>query len=293
MRHEGIEIHGGDSMAVASRESLLEKHEQFYVPASMKDHDVFCGDEREGGEDTVLYLNLFGGGTNISYTLTVLRELVHPGSVTEGFDILVSSQAPTIMRTGGLHYGVHSDDHTELGMKLDINDPKITGIGCGYLRLRKDISELIAGRTDDILAIGQREIPELFTTAEDIASAHDIMAAHGRLATRPRFLPDGRAVAKAAICKGAKCMVVRGQHVGELAFINDSENSTLDTVQAIRNGQPAYNHDAWVAKQTLTNLHSLLFPYSSLQVSMRANHIDTIGTALALGVAPENIIRRS
>ena len=288
MSHEGFDNYGEQFMTTANRETILQQYEHLYVPANMQDFDAFCGDERPS--ELEVYLHLFGGGTKITYTYSVVRELLGPGSVTESFPTLVAAQAPTIIRTGGLRYGVHSDDHAEGDMQLDINNPKILNIGCGYLGKRKDISNLIAVRAQDVLLVAQREVPEHFTDREDLNTANGLILAHGNLAERPGFITNGREVARAALNKGAKSMVVRGPHMGKICFINDKEGSTYSTTQAVNEGLPAYDDDTWVARKVFSNMHTL-FPYD-MRTLMQANYIDTIGTALALGVEPDNIIRR-
>jgi hypothetical protein len=179
-----------------------------------------------------------------------------------------------------IHDGVHSDTHAETGD--DIATDGDSPIGCGYIKLRQTISQLIAEDPDKIVAEAERLRPELFTDPSDTDYAHDIVSVHESLAQDAGFFAGGsRKVAAAAASEGAPFMLVDGDHVAHVGILNLRPNSTIDSNAAHENSLSAYEHDAWVGPELIPQL-SFTKHFAARQWEI-AELLDTIGTMWALG----------
>ncbi len=257
---------------------LLKTREQFFRAADIHTHPQFCGDEREAvGED--LYLHIFGGIANTAYTLMVLQEAAKPGSVEQPFDVTVASMVPLLLARD-IRAGVHSDDHAEHSIELH-TERQEGEIGCGYIKLRQAISELIGKRGDEIIGILRQQDPILYGSEQACERARSFIETHANLAGRAIF-PNGRQVALAAIKAGAPYNMVSGDHVGKAGILDKRPGFTLDSTEALRHGLPTYDHDTWAAKATFDEIHDL-YPYDEVDYEI-ANDVDAVGTMLALGV---------
>ncbi len=263
------------------QDEIMHEMEQFYVPASLEENDVFCGDEREPAGVTEPYIHWFGGILKPVYNLAILKEATQPSSVTDTFEDRVRSTIPVLRDVAKVNPGVHSDDTCEAGDQLDI-DKTDGDVGCGYADKRAGISQLIAQTGTDIISDAMTLQPELFESAQDFEHAKMVVRAHASLAERETFFTSGRKVVLTAVEQGSKSMVVKGAHVGETGVINRDPASTIDSGEAFKAGLPTYNQDAGLLEQVYDRIHHL-YPYDKRLVQI-AELIDTIGTMRALGV---------
>lgn len=262
---------------------LLKSREPYFKQAGLKELVHLCGDER-AAED--LYIHLFGGVANTTYTTNVLQETSEEGSVTTPLD---ESVPTTVIELSGIDIkaGVHSDNHAELGNTIDTNETE-GKIGCGYLELRQAISLGIGERVEEIVKILSQADPVLYSSEDNRDRAREYCYAHGRLSKRNIF-PAGRKIALAALKAGAPSNIVKGDHVGKQGIINKRRNTTLASTEAFHNGLPTYDHDSWAAIDTYREIKGNYgFVESDYEI---ANDVDAVGTMLALGVE-EIAVRR-
>lgn len=258
---------------------LLRSREPFFSRVDINTAQINCGDERLGGEEP--YIHVFGGALNFAYNLAIIREIKEPGLALSTFDADVAAVTPALLKAG-LQYGVHSDDHNEEGAHIDVS--RIDGgIGCGYSAVRTVISQLIADRHQEIMDRAHELLPEFFSSAADERFSKHVFSAHEQLADNQAFFKNGgRAAVLAAIREGAKGMIVHGNHTAEDGIINISFGETIRNSLALKAGLPTYDHDAWATTETYDRLADI-YPFEKRQLQ-QAEHIDTIGTMLTLGV---------
>lgn len=255
---------------------LLKTREQYFGDADLHKLPIFCGDERPS--DSGLYIHQFGGIANPAYTLMVLAEANDPGSAQTPLDRAVTDLIP-VLKERSIDAGVHSDDHAEHGDKLQ-TDKEIGKIGCGYLELRQNISQLIIERGREIVAKLKEIDPVLYGSQHNRDRAFDFCRAHGRMIRQPIY-PIGRKVALSAVAAGAPHNIVRGDHLGKAGIIN-KRSGTLDSNQAFKDGMPTYDHDSWAALDTYDEIKDLYsFDRTDYEI---ANDVDAVGTMFALGV---------
>jgi hypothetical protein len=257
---------------VPSDNEIVAVREQFYVPASLDEHVIFCGDDREAAEAIGIYIHLFGGALNVAYNLAVMQEALSPDSVKDSFQAR-AVETVAAMKAAGTRPGVHSDT---------IAEKDAQGIGCGYAGQRGPISGLIFERGEDIITDAKNLRPELFEQPESHSFARAAVDAHGRLATRAGFLTDGRAEVMGSVEEGASLMLVKGEHVAEEGIINLVPETSIDSSAANKAGLAVYDQDSWAAEdinRRLAHLHS----YDGAKQAI-AELIDTVGTMRALGV---------
>lgn len=267
-----------DNMPV--EQEIIASREKFYVPVSLTNNDIFCGDERQPIDVATDYIHWFGGALNVPYNLAIMKETIHPGSVTDTFEEQTGSLVPVLLEAG-VQGGVHSDACSEQGDRMRIDNPE-GAVGCGYGQKRPDISRLIADPANGVAEDALRLRPELFESQQDVDFADNVIESHGRLAEREGFFTSGRRVILTAVAKGAKSMLVAGEHSAKEGIINLDPESTLRSGEAMNAGLPAYNHDSWAIEETYDMIHHL-YPYDKRQLQI-AELIDTIGTMRALGV---------
>jgi hypothetical protein len=278
----------GEEMQKQSAEALLAR-EGYFVPASLKENMVFCGDEREPDTDEI-YLHLFGGALNPVKGLIVMNEVMNPGSTVDSFEESVRKYMPAVIEIGGMaHPGVHSDVKAETngesldreGVELDLS--RVEGpVGCGYAQVAQAISEVIAVNGEEIIREMQEDTPYLFAEERGLQLARDVVEAHKRLARNEKLYTSGRLVVLAAAEKGAKTMNVRGNHCADVGIINMDRGSTAKSGQAIKEGLPFYLQDSGTAYELYENMQDD-FGYDLLLARI-AEQIDTRGTMKALGV---------
>lgn len=267
---------------------LLASREPFFTTVDIDTTDINCGDERPGGPEP--YIHVFGGALNTPYNFAVLREVLQPGSVKGAFQSEVAGLTPVLLKTAGLRYGVHSDDHNESGATISVQRHE-GGVGCGYGGKRQPISLLIAERRDEILQRATGLLPEFFASQDDEQFAAQVFEAHARLSANEAFFAGGgRAAVLAAMERGAHGMIVRGEHLAKDGIINLSPGSTILNSRALAADLPTYDHDAWATETTYDRLAEL-YPFEKRQLQL-AEHLDTIGTMLALGVE-DIVVRRA
>ncbi len=290
MRYEAAQAE-----AIPDMNEIVTSREQFYVPVSLDTHDIFCFDEREiaeveghDHEDSLEqlftmvtpedYIHLAGGILGPSHNLAVMQEVAAPGSISS-FEDHAELTVPMFIGAG-VRAGVHSDLAAEEGkyMRLDSDGD----VGCGYALKRRPISGLIAERGDEIVADAMGLRPELFKGPEYGRFASAVVDAHGRLAGRDDFAPHGRRVVLTAAAKGAKLMLMHGNHVGEDGIINLVPNTSIKSDRALKAGLPAYSQDSWAAAEANDRVRHL-HPHDPVQQQI-AELIDTIGTMRALDV---------
>jgi hypothetical protein len=261
--------------------TLPETRERFYhAVESIRSLPIFCGDERLPLVDYP-YLHVFGGVANPAYNSRVLEVANGQATANATFKEDVSSAA-MILRANDIQAGVHSDTHSEKTdqMSTEGDDP----IGCGYIKLRRNISQLIAENRADIVQTAIQLRPELFADSDNITYAHRVAEAHEVLASDDAYFgSSSRQVAAAAIDEGAPSMLVGGDHSGLTGMINYLENTTFDTSDALNSDMPTYDHDTWAAQQMLNLIPTAQISSTSLQRET-ADLIDAIGTMRALGV---------
>lgn len=264
----------------------LKEREQFFAPASLKNNEVFCGDDRSEDDD----LHLFGGSVhNVAVTLDALKEVTEPGSVTEPLEKTLPALATVVAEVGKLHGGIHSDEGNEGDSHFHAERTE-GGLGCKKIAAQTAVSELIATQREKVINISSRLAPELFESEEDLANAAAIADAHGRLAERTDYHSDGRKLA-IAVSSVVPVKVLPGQHnpeaVGIVVFEPGIKFASLSAMKA---GEPAYTHDIWALSQAIDNIRHL-YPYDK-NMFLRANLMDTVATMLALGIPEDKIFRR-
>lgn len=265
---------------------LLESREQFFREnISLSTHKVFCGDERLALLDAV-YIHVFGAVANPAYNVEVLARTRDDIELATDFAEAVTDAATTL-NVDGQSLGVHSDTHSEKGNHIDPNgdDP----LGCGYIKLRRAISTLIASDPDKIVAKAEQLRPELFTDPSDTHFGHEVVRSHASLAADDTFFgKSSRAVARGAMENGSPDMLVDGSHVSHAGIINLIPHSTFDSNEAFKNGVSTYVEDSWASHELLAQMPKAK-KFDSRQREI-AELIDTIGTMWALDV--EDIERR-
>lgn len=288
-----------DTIMPATQE-IIGQRERFYVPLSLDTHYVFCFDEREEAEALAVdghefaaefdlanpedYIHWAGGALNAAYNLTVVEEAVNPGSVTDSFESRTETVMPALL-AARVRIGVHSDMQTEEQAAVAPSGK----VGCGYAELRQQISQLIAERGEEIIADAAVLRPELFEELEDDNFAHSVVAAHSRLAERKGFFTSGRRVVLTAAAKGAKVMLVKGNHVADKGILNLVPDTSIRSSEAIRAGLPVYNQDSWAVEEANDRIRHL-YPFEKRHQQI-AELLDTIGTMRALSVE-EIAVRR-
>lgn len=266
----------------------LQSREQFFAPCDLRENLTGCGDERPViGADDVL-INVFGGpGANVAWNIKIMQEAVQPGSVTSTF-AETTGEVTLMLVAEEIKTTVHSDDHTEHDSNLDVTKDADGDIGCGYLKLRQPISTLIGESGQEIIDILVREKPELYDSEEGRAILQRYVEANAALASRESVFTSGRDVARTAVGDGAGTIVVTGDHVATVGFLNDRPNTTFDTQSAMDKDLPAYNHNSWAAIESFQVVQDQ-YGFTD-QEFQAANDVDAVGTMLALGV--QDIIAR-
>lgn len=268
-------------------EKLVE-HERFFEPVDLRDNLFGCGDERPVLGTEAVLINDFGGpAANVAWAIMVMQESKNPGSMTKSFAEMTADITPVLVNDG-IKVTVHSDDHTEHGPKLDTDLDQAGDIGCGYLKLRQQISGVIAEQAEEIVKILTREKPEKYNNPAEIKKLEEYIHANAVLAQRSQIYTTGRDVAKQAVAAGAETIVVTGDHVAKVGYLNSVPKTSFDTKTAMDNGVPAYNHNTWaslecyeIVRNNGSELKGLDF---SLEDFETANDVDAVGTMLALGV---------
>jgi hypothetical protein len=281
-----------DVEAIPDMSNIVASRERFYIPVSLETHDIFCGDERQradisdtsgGSHVTIIspeeHINWFGGGLNVAYNMTVMQETLQPDSVIDSFESRTASFVPLLMSVG-VRVGVHSDVQSEQGTRVRTD---VEGaVGCGYAEKRQQISQFIQECGKEIVADAIELRPELFCKPNDDEIAQAIVAAHGRLAERKDFFTNGRRVVLAAAAKGAKVMLVEGEHSATEGIINRVPHTSLHGDEAAKADLATYNHDSWAVEESNARMQHL-YPHDRHQQQI-AELIDTIGTMRLLGV---------
>lgn len=268
-------------------EKLVE-HEKFFEPAGLRENQFGCGDERPViGTEAILINNFGGPSANVAWTVMVMQESNKPGSATRSFAEMTAEITPVLINDG-IKVTVHSDDHTEHGPKLDTSIDQTGDIGCGYLKLRQQISEVITKQAEEIINILTREKPEKYKNPARIKKLREYIHANAVLAQRSQIYTSGRDVAKQAVSAGAQTIVVTGDHVAKVGYLNSIPETSFDTKTAMDSGVPAYNHNTWaslecyeIVRRKSHRSGDMDFDSSDFEA---ANDVDAVGTMLALGV---------
>ncbi|HET8709233.1 MAG TPA: hypothetical protein VFL85_03035, partial [Candidatus Saccharimonadales bacterium] len=226
-----------------------------------------------------MYIHVFGGVANTAYNAEILSRATEEGVRHSTFEHAIAAAAKGC-KNAGVAAGVHSDTHSETAHEIDLASSE--PIGCGYIKLRRDISREIADNAVAIIAAAESSRPELFTDPDDTSFAHAVVQAHVSLAANDEYFGESRAVAGAAIAEGAPTMLVDGDHVATQGIINLASDTTIDSGTAFEAGKSIYVHDAWASEQLAKNYgNARNFSAKSWQI---ADLIDAIGTMRALGV---------
>lgn len=269
-------------------EQIIDSREMFFAPVSLEKDPIFCGDERRALWDGA-YIHLLGGALNISYNHILMDEVAQPDS-SRSFIDETEAVVTDMKEIAHAIPGVHSDTHKEEADEYQ-HDGEQDQVGCGFGQLRKEISAHIAANRE---AIVQRAIvlyPEIFGDAANIEYAYQSADAHDRLAQNDRvFAASGRNIVNKAVDKGAKMMLVSGDHNGREGILNEKENESLDNNAANDAKLPAYIEDMWASKDINNRLREK-YTYDPVQQKI-TEIVDTLGTMNILGVPLENIVVR-
>lgn len=261
---------------------VLANREQFYEPVDLKTDLTCCGDERPviGIGESQTLVSIFGGpGANVAWNVMVLQEIAKPDSATTTFADVTSEITKQLVESS-IKTTVHSDDHTEHADTIDLSKNPDGDIGCGYLKLRQTISQVIGERGDEIVSILVREKPELYANKQSLL--RKVIEANTALANRNEIFTSGRDVAQKAVDEGAQTIVVTGDHVAKVGILNLEKNASFDTKSAMSADLPAYNHNTWAAIDSYKEVQN---EYGFELVDFEAsNDVDAVGTMLALGV---------
>lgn len=270
--------YGAELMSTDSE--LLTSHEPYFLSnVSLENANIFCGDERKALYNEA-YLHVFGGVANAAFNAVVMTRATDTTPFATTFCEAVRRVAADC-RVMHIKAGVHSDTHAETTGHLALEGD--APIGCGYIKLRAAISQMIGKDPDKIVGEAERLRPELFSDPADTSFAHTVVATHRELAADTAFFGEGsRAVAAAAIEAGAPSMLVDGDHVAHEGIINLRPGTAIDSNQAAAADRSVYVHGAWVGGELVAQLPALQ-PLGGKQWEI-AELIDTIGTMWALGV---------
>lgn len=270
-----------------NEQEILASHEQFFVKnVGIKTHKIFCGDERKPLFEGV-FIHVFGGLANTAFNAEALSRATGKGRRLASFKNAVSSCAKAF-KSRDVPAGLHSDTHSETGPAINL--ASTDEIGCGYIKLRRTISQKIAENPDKIVAEAQRLRPELFTDPSDTSFGHAIVDSHAQLTADDEFFAEGsREVAGAAVEEGAPTMLVDGDHTAKLGIINLRKDTTIDSGAAFEQAKSIYVHDSWASHEMAENYENA-HDFTSKEWQI-ADLIDAIGTMWALGVE-EIVVRR-
>jgi hypothetical protein len=271
----------------SNEQEILGAHERFFVSGvSINTHRIFCGDERKPLLAGV-FIHVFGGAANTAFNTQILAQATKKGSRLATFMQAASETAKALV-SHGIAAGVHSDTHSETSN--EINPESTAPIGCGYIKLRRAISQTIAANPDAIVRLAESLCPEFFTDPADTTFAHSIVKSHMQLAASDAFFThSSREVATAALREGAPGMLVNGDHTATLGIINLQRGTTIDSGTAFNDNKSIYVHDAW-ASRAMAEHYDAAQAFTDKEWHI-ADLIDAIGTMQALGVT-EIAVRR-
>ncbi len=264
-------------MTAVDTNELIASREQFFNPIDLRANGYNCGDDQTS--DWQLYAHIFGGATFLGYSTMILGHINEPIAV-ESLESSTASAIRQLASRGYQHQGVHSSVSAEGGHYFQTQRTE-GGLGCGYIALRRDISQLISEQGESILAEMDQLLPHLFAD-EGKNFARQVVAAHGYFATNPTVLGQPRQIALSAIREGATPMLVDGGHTATDGIINLESGTTFDNNSSVAAGLPTYDHDLWASNDLLAQLPATT-NYSHDQLTT-ASLVDIIGTMRALGV---------
>jgi hypothetical protein len=267
---------GAETMNTAATEEIVNQREYLFGPVDLKSDGYNCIDDQLSNWQN--YAHIGGGVASLAYTRMILAQIQQPGSAG-GFAEVTADTVGILEDKGFQHQGVHSSVREEGG-----DTPQLSrhegGVGCGYLQLRREISQGIAENGRAYIDEGTRLFPELFDNEADLAYAWQVVAAHEWFSAEPSRIDPGRAVFLAATGRGAKTMLVDGGHAATEGIINTQEGSTLDSNTAVQDGVPCYDDDLWATTELMDHMPEGFNPrYVAI-----ASVIDIIGTMKALNV---------
>jgi hypothetical protein len=272
----------GETMSIAISEELVTKREHLFVPVDLKIDGYNCLDDQESDWDR--YAHIGGGAASLGFTRMVIAHIRRPGSAG-GFADTTADTIDVLAANGYQHQGIHSSVNAEDGDRVQF-DKLEGGIGCGYMQLRREISQGISQNGREYVDEATRLFPELFDNEADNAYAWQVVGAHEWFSAEPSRIDPGRRVFMTASEHGAEAMLVRGGHAASEGIINTEPGSTLNSNAAVTEGLPCYDFDVWAPAEMLALMPENL---DARQAAI-ANIIDTIGTLKALGVT--HIARR-
>lgn len=298
--HDGGFVSTGTEITKDNSPEILASREMFFEPVVLRTSKVGCGDKRPPVDSDETYIHLFGGALKPVHTLVVMKvsEALDIGQapvITASFKEEAAATVP-VVAAAGINVVVHSDTASEQGAHLHTEQAH-GNIGCKYAQLRSQISQGIAGRGEEIITILNDKRPELLAEPEDQAFARRVIDAHGILGSSETFHGSisGREVGLAAVEHGAGTQVLDSEAVtgDDPTFIwNLNHGDALNNTRANAANLGSYSEDTPLELELFDEIRDR-YPFDRRRYAL-ASAIDTIGTALALGIKPENMaVRRA
>lgn len=281
MNQDIFEMYGEIDMSQETE--VLKEREHLFVPVTLGQCEVYCGDKRPPVGYEGKYIHVFGGmAPNLAYNLSIVGVANGGEPLGDSFASATGSITALLIENK-VQPGVHSDEASEQGGTVK-TDQAEGDVGCKYLQVRPDISRHIVENGDNILVLARELRPELFSEPEDIEFAKKVVDAHKTLIEKPGFITTGRDVALAATEQGAPTMVVASiDDASHEGVLNQRPKSTYDTERAMQEGLLAYDQDHWAVMEGFSKIRHI-YPYDVRQVDI-AETIDAIGTFQAVGVS--------